>query len=74
MKVKGYELMKMIADEKVNKYTRVTVDNYTNCTLSFVFEDGRNLFKWLNEDFEILEEIEEIPVDKNGYIKTETGA
>lgn len=54
----------MIADGKVNKDTRVNVDNYNKCSLGYVFEDGRNIFKWLDEDFEILEykteEIEEL--------------
>ena len=45
----------MIADGKVNKDTRVNVDNYNKCSLGYVFEDGRNIFKWLDEDFEILE-------------------
>lgn len=54
-KVKGIELFKMIADGKVNQHTRVSVDNYNDCSLDFVFEDGRNIFKWLDEDFEILE-------------------
>ena len=64
MKVKGIELFKMIADGKVNQHTRVSVDNYNDCSLDFVFEDGRNIFKWLDEYFEILEdkteEIEEL--------------
>ena len=69
MKVKGIELFKMIADGKVNQHTRVSVDNYNDCSLDFVFEDGRNIFKWLDEYFEILEdkteEIEEI--QEEGY-------
>lgn len=64
MKVKGIELMKMIVDGKVNENTKVNIDNYYSCSLDFVFEDGRNIFKWLDEYFEILEdkteEIEEI--------------
>ena len=78
MKVKGIELFKMIADGKVNQHTRVSVDNYNDCSLDFVFEDGRNIFKWLDEYFEILEdkteEIEEIQVDDNYYIHTELGS
>ena len=53
---KGKEIFKMIAEGQINKNTRVTVDNYDDCTLAFVFEDGRNLFKWLDEDFELIEE------------------
>lgn len=54
-KVKGIELFKMIVEGKVNQHTMVSVDNYNDCSLDFVFEDGRNIFKWLDEDFEILE-------------------
>lgn len=77
MKVKGIELFKMIADGKVNKDTRVNVDNYNKCSLGYVFEDGRNIFKWLDEDFEILEdkteEIEKFEVDRNNYVHTKLG-
>ena len=72
MKVKGIELFKMIADGKVNQHTRVSVDNYNDCSLDFVFEDGRNIFKWLDEYFEILEdkteEIEEVDWKDVGYV------
>lgn len=72
MKVKGIELFKMIADGKVNQHTRVSVDNYNDCSLDFVFEDGRNIFKWLDEYFEILEdkkeEIEELDWKDVGYV------
>ena len=68
MKVKGIELFKMIADGKVNQNTRVSVDNYIDCSLDFVFEDGRNIFKWLDEYFEILEDkTEEIEEYKTTY-------
>lgn len=77
MKVKGIELMQMIVDGKVNENTKVNIDNYYSCSLDFVFEDGRNIFKWLDEDFEILEdkteEIEEIEVDRNNFVHTELG-
>lgn len=77
MKVKGIELFKMIVEGKVNQHTRVSVDNYNDCSLDFVFEDGRNIFKWLDEDFEILEdkteEIEKIEVDRNNFVHTELG-
>ena len=33
---KGKELFKMIIEGKIDKNTRVTVDNYNNCTLGFV--------------------------------------
>lgn len=72
MKVKGIELFKMIANGKVNQHTRVSVDNYNDCSLDFVFEDGRNIFKWLDEYFEILEdkteEIEEVDWKDVGYV------
>lgn len=78
MKVKGIELFKMIVEGKVNQHTRVSVDNYNDCSLDFVFEDGRNIFKWLDEYFEVLEdeteEIEEIQADDNYYIHTELGS
>ena len=68
MKVKGIELFKMIADGKVNQHTRVSVDNYNDCSLDFVFEDSRNIFKWLDEYFEILEDkTEEIEEYKTTY-------
>lgn len=77
MKVKGIELFKMIVEGKVNQHTRVSVDNYNDCSLDFVFEDSRNIFKWLDEDFEILEdkteEIEKIEVDRNNFVHTELG-
>lgn len=82
MKIKGIELMQMIANGKVNKNIMVNVDNYNKCSLGYVFEDGRNIFKWLDldEDFEILEDkTEEIkecvirhyntPVEKEKYIE-----
>ena len=53
---KGKEIFKMIAEGEINKNTKVTVDNYGECTLGFVFEDERNLFAWLDEDFELIEE------------------
>lgn len=75
MKVKGIELFKMIVEGKVNQHTRVSVDNYNDCSLDFVFEDSRNIFKWLDEDFEILEdkteEIEKIEVGE--YVRIDNG-
>lgn len=59
--VKGKELFKMIVEGEIDENTEVTVDNYGKCTLGFVFEDGRNLFKWLDEDFELIED--EIDID-----------
>ena len=60
--IKGKEILKMIAEGEIDENTKVTVDNYKNCTLGFVFEDGRNLFKWLDEDFELIED-ETIDID-----------
>lgn len=72
--IKGKELFKMIIEGKIDKNTRVTVDNYNNCTLGFVLEDGRNLFKWLDEDFILIED--EIDIDDieelNAYETVET--
>lgn len=65
---KGKEIFKMIAEGQINKNTRVTVDNYDDCTLAFVFEDGRNLFKWLDEDFELIED-ETIDIDSIEELK-----
>lgn len=73
--VKGKELFKMIVEGEIDENTEVTVDNYGKCTLGFVFEDGRNLFKWLDEDFELIEdaiEIEGIEKLVTGY--SESGA
>lgn len=67
--IKGKELFKMIAEGKIDENTKVTVDNYGECTLGFVFEDGRNLFKWIDEDFELIED--EIDIDSIEEIKTE---
>lgn len=73
--VKGKELFKMIIEGKIDKNTRVTVDNYNNCTLGFVFEDGRSLFKWLDEDFILIEDeididdIEELSKRDTDYIR-----
>ena len=63
--VKGYELFKMIAENKINERTLVSVLNFEECTLNFVFEtDTRSVFDWLDEEFVILEdetdEIEEL--------------
>ena len=64
---KGKEIFKMIAEGGIDKNTKVTVDNYNRCTLDFVFEDERNLFEWLDEDFKLIEDnnidIEEIEND-----------
>lgn len=67
--VKGKELFKMIVEGEIDENTEVTVDNYEKCTLGFVFEDGRNLFKWLDEDFELIED--EIDIDSIEEYKQE---
>ena len=68
--VKGYELFKMIAENKINERTLVSVLNFEECTLNFVFEtDTRSIFDWLDEEFVILEdetdEIEELKFIRN---------
>ena len=71
--IKGKELFKMIAEGEIDENTKVTVDNYGECTLGFVFEDGRNLFKWIDEDFELIEDkididkIEEVSIVNTSY-------
>lgn len=64
---KGKEILKMIAEGIIDKNAIVSVADYDECTLEFVFEDDGNLFKWLDEDFKIIEDnnidIEEIEND-----------
>jgi len=56
MKVNGKELFKMLINGEINGETKCSVDNYRECTLDFIFEDGRNVFKWFDEVFEVVME------------------
>ena len=90
MKVKGIELMKMIADGRIQEETEIKcTDGYIGI---YVFKNKElkhkvsnvtifnrySLKSFLNTYFEILEdkteEIEEIEVDRNNFIHTELGS
>lgn len=88
-KVKGIELMQMIAEGKIDKKARLIFDEEIfqfdeSDIVDIVDESYRSIFsiydieKILRMDFEILEdkteEIEEIQADDNYYIHTELGS
>lgn len=66
MKYKGYELMKAVAEGKLNLKQKVSTTSleYTNCTIEFVLKD--KAFNIMDLDFELIED----KIDSIEKIKT----
>ena len=70
MKYKGYELMKVVSEGKLNLKQKVSTTSldYKNCTIEFVLKDIA--FNIMDLDFELIED--EIDIDSIEELKSVT--